>query len=83
MLRGNKKDENQRPARPLVREPGEGLMEEEVEGWTEMMFPFSVFPLCGRKIWDSGEVGSVSGEVGSVSDLVPDLLGELGLRFLI
>lgn len=40
------------------------------------MFPFFVFPLCGRKIWDSGELGSVS-------DLVSNLLGELGLRFLI
>lgn len=60
----------------LVREPGGRLTGETVEGWTEMMFPFSVLPLHGRKIWDSGVLGFVS-------DSVSNLLGDLGLRFLI
>lgn len=39
-------------------------------------FPFSVLTRRGKKIWDSGELGSVS-------DLVLNLLRDLGLHFLI
>lgn len=41
-----------------------------------MMFPFSMLTPRGRMVWDSGALGSVS-------DSVSNLLGDLGLHFLI